>query len=253
MVYILIFFTGLIVGSFLNVCIYRIPLKITLLKQSFCPGCKKSVPIWSNIPLLGFILLKGKCHYCRQKISIQYPLIEIVTAIITLLTFLFVGFNTSFFIYSIFFYFLIIISFIDAQTMLIPNILLISMQIFVLVVQIIFPHINGQNALAGMLVGGGSLYVVRIAGQFIYKKESMGFGDIKFTAVAGFFLGWENILLAVYLGFLSAVAVALLSKMIINKKLTGKIALAPYLSSGIIITIFSGKFLIEWISYYLLI
>ena len=113
---------GLIFGSFLNVCIYRIPIKISIITpRSFCPHCKEQITWWQNIPLLSFIILRGKCHYCHRKISWRYPLVELLTGIISMILFLEFGLTHILIFYLLLFYTLIAISFIDISHQVIPN------------------------------------------------------------------------------------------------------------------------------------
>lgn len=240
----IIFLIGLIFGSFLNVCIYRIPLKISIVKPgSFCPHCKQPVPLWSNIPLLGFIILKGHCQYCKGKISWQYPVVELIAGFGTLLSFQHFGFSPVLLVNTGIIYFLIVVAFIDFQKMIIPNSVTILMFIFVLAVQIIYPFHSWLVAIYGLFTGGLTLYFIGILGRLLFKKESMGWGDIKLASVLGFFFGWPDILLLIYMSFMLGLIGYLVLRLIKYKSAYEYVPLGTYLSLAGFVFIFWGEML----------
>jgi leader peptidase (prepilin peptidase)/N-methyltransferase len=242
----LLFVLGSIIGSFLNVCIYRLPVNLSLWKPgSFCPHCKKHITIWNNIPIISFLLLKGKCVHCKNSISIQYILVEVLTAIVTVLTYEYYALSNMFIIYSVFMYFLIVIGFIDFKTQLIHNKVLVTLLLFAIMAQMISPFTRWQNALLGMLTGGGTMFLVSLLGKALFKKESLGMGDVKLAAVAGFFLGWQNILIAVYTGFVFALITIIITNSMKRTSIVGYVPLGPFLAMGIITFIFWGKEIIQ--------
>jgi leader peptidase (prepilin peptidase)/N-methyltransferase len=244
-----VFIIGAVFGSFLNVCIYRLPEKISLIfPSSSCPVCKKRIPFWANIPILGYLILKGKCYECSSRISIRYPLVELFAGILTVLSFLQFGFSVQFFIYTIFIYFLIVIAFIDIKTHLIYNKVLIIFFATGVITQIIIPFISWEQAVLGLIAGGSSMFFVALLGKWLFKKESLGMGDVKFAAVCGFFTGWLNILIALYLGFVLAFISITLHNRIKKRKISGYIPLGPFLAAGLILFLFWGK---EISSFYL--
>ncbi|KAA3617276.1 MAG: prepilin peptidase [Calditrichaeota bacterium] len=235
------FIIGSSIGSFLNVCIYRLVEKKSLIfPGSFCPECKKNIPAWSNIPLLGFILLRGKCYKCSANISFRYPLVELLAGVFTVFSFLHFGLSISFVVYSVFIYFLIVIAFIDIQTHLIYNKVLIVLLIFGLFSQILFTFIPWDEALLGLATGGLTMWLISILGKWMFKKESLGMGDVKLAAVAGFFTGWLNVLIALYLGFILAFIAITLHNKFKKIKITGYIPLGPFLAGGLIVFLFWG-------------
>ena len=170
-----VFIIGTIFGSFLNVCIYRLPEKMSLIfPASSCTICKKRIPMWANIPILGYLFLKGKCYECSATISIRYPLVELLSGILTILSFVQFGLSVSFFIYTVFIYFLIVIAFIDIKTHLIYNKVLIAFLSVGIITQIIVPFISWEKALLGMLSGGVSMFFISLLGKWMFKKESLG-------------------------------------------------------------------------------
>ncbi len=237
-----IFIVGSIIGSFLNVCIYRLPEKVSLVfPSSFCPVCKEGIPFWVNIPILGYLILKGKCIKCASTISPRYLFVELLTAILSVFCYFQFGLSIQFFIYSIFIYFLIVIAFIDIKTHLIYNKVLITFISIGLITQIIIPFIPWEQAVLGMLSGGLSMFFISLLGKWLFKKESLGMGDVKLAAVAGFFTGWLNILIALYLGFILAFVTITLQNRFKKTKISGYIPLGPFMAAGLIVFLFWGK------------
>lgn len=245
--FITIFILGSIAGSFLNVCIYRIPNKISIVGPfSFCPKCKARIPVWSNIPILGYILLKGQCFHCKKTISVIYPVTEFLTGILTTLVYYNVGLSSKLLVFMLFIYFLIVISFLDYKTHLIYDRILIPFLIIGFVLQIIIPFTTWPDALLGIVAGGGFMFTIAMLGNFIFKKESMGMGDVKFAMVTGFYLGWQNILIALYFGFFLAFLTILIVRGINKAKLSNLIPLGPFLSAGLVIFLLWGEQLIQF-------
>ncbi|MCS7215092.1 MAG: prepilin peptidase [Thermodesulfovibrio sp.] len=235
---------GLVVGSFLNVCIYRIPRKISIVKpSSFCPDCKKPVKIWHNIPVLSFILLKGKCSYCGSKISFRYPVVEILNGILYVLAYLSFGLSTILIFILIFISAMIVISFIDIDFQIIPDqisIPLIFAGIFLSLLSHDNPNLvsNFKESLFGIVVGGGSLLLVSII-----SKGGMGGGDIKLNAAVGAYLGPKSALITIFIGSLLG---AIAGIIILKKTGSRKIPFGPFLSIGALICLFAGKKIIDW-------
>lgn len=237
-----LFFMGSILGSFLNVCIYRLPENLSIVKpRSFCPSCKQPIKAWQNIPILSYLLLKGKCGNCGKKISIQYPLVEMISGIVTVLAYYHFSLNPQFFIYLVFIYFLIVIAFVDYKTQLIYNKVLLLLLIYGIAGELVFRFINLQDALFGILAGGGSMFLISLLGKAMFKKDALGMGDIKMAAVAGFYVGWLNILIALYVGFVLAFLVMVIRSIIKKTKLQGRIPLGPFLALGLVVFLFWGK------------
>ncbi len=241
-----VFLLGLCVGSFLNVCIYRMGREQSVVKpRSHCPYCRKSIAWYDNIPLLSFILLRGRCRWCGKKISLRYFLIELLTGIVFLL--IYQKFYLSFFMaaYCIFISGLIVATFVDFDFRIIPDEISLGGIIAGLVLSFIFPglhyvptHLGGLwQSFLGVLVGGGALWVLGCIGDFIFKKESMGGGDVKLLAMIGAFLGWKIALLTLPLASVFGAVVGVVIKIKTKESL---IAFGPYLALGAFIAIFWG-------------
>ncbi len=247
MEYFLAFVFGTVIGSFLNVCIYRIPRKISLVKpRSFCPHCHTTIPFYYNIPLVSYLWLRGKCHYCRQPISPRYLVVELLSGVVTGLTYWKFGLSAPFGFYLIFIYFLIVISFVDLSTRLIYNRLLIYLLGFGTGYNLIFKVLPWQEVFLGILAGGGSLFFFALLGEFLFRKESMGMGDVKLAAVLGAFLGWKLVLFALFVGFFFALVVGLVLMLPARKEASLYLPMAPFLTLGSIFFLYWGAPIIHW-------
>ncbi len=245
--FLLAFVIGAFFGSYLNVCIYRMPLKIsTVSPRSFCPNCGTPIPIYLNIPLISYLFLKGQCLYCRQPISARYFWVELISAIVTVATYYKFGISANFFFYITFIYFLVVISFIDLSVQLIYNRILLYLLSFGIVYNIAFQIHPWIEALLGLVSGGCSLLFFAVLGQFLFKKESMGMGDIKLASVLGFFLGWKLVLFALFFGFFFALfggAFLMLSR---RSKVDVYLPMAPFLTLGTLLFLYWGPLFIKW-------
>lgn len=207
---------GLTVGSFLNVCIYRIPKKISLVwPGSACVSCDTKIAWYDNVPVFSYLLLKGRCRKCGSKISIRYPIVEIITGITFWLLFnnIFILNGGPLYVcgfYIVFCCFLIISSFVDLELHIIPNEIVYIGLIMAPIVSLLFPALHDINgslkysfvfgnlrassflmSLIGILVTGGMIYLCGVIGKIIFKKDAMGFGDVKLMGVIGGFMGWK--------------------------------------------------------------
>ena len=182
---------GAMVGSFLNVCIARLPKEESIVwPGSHCPLCRKPIKFYDNIPLVSYLLLKGKCRQCRGSISLQYPLVEGITALSSLLLIIKFGPSLSYLIYFAFVAALIVITVIDLYHQIIPDVISLPGIGVGLLASLIIPQITFLNSLIGILLGGGSLFLVATVYRWLFKREGMGGGDVKLLAMIGAFLGW---------------------------------------------------------------
>jgi leader peptidase (prepilin peptidase)/N-methyltransferase len=249
---IFVFILGLSIGSFANVCIYRIPLKKSLVRpRSSCPKCNTPIKPWHNIPILSFIILGGKCKYCGEKISRRYPIIELTNGILYLWAFyrlFYLEHNLYIFIAALYLSTaFLIIFFIDLDYKIIPD----SISVSGIAIGFAFSFLPGMTlnwlqALIGIVVGGGLFYAVAEIGDRIFKKESMGGGDIKLAAMMGAFVGWKGILLIMGIGsFLGAVIGGLALAMAKDKESARTVPFGPFLVTAAIIVFYWGNDLIR--------
>lgn len=189
---------GLVLGSFLNVVVYRLPRQETVVRsRSRCPHCDKTLGVLDLLPVLSYVFLKGRCRYCRGGIAIQYPLVELGTALILFYSFHTWSWSWPFLAYSVLFLLLIPAMVIDWQHMILPDQITLGGLVLALMLAIFGDHITFIQALLGLVAGGGLLLLL----AFIFP-QGMGGGDIKMMAMVGAFTGWPYVLGAIFLGAL---------------------------------------------------
>lgn len=261
--YTLIFLFGVIIGSFLNVCILRIPLKETIVSErSHCMTCGHTLAWYDLFPLFSYLFLGGKCRYCKAKISPQYPIVEFLNGVFAVVCFMMGGFwphkilsvfSIELFVYNILVLVLsaalcsalIVISVIDWRTFEIPlgtNIFILVLGVIRLAANIYVYGLEGDwlEFVIGFFVVSVPLAVIYYAS----KGRAIGGGDVKLMAVAGLFLGWKLALVALIAGCLYGSVIH-----IIRMKVSGQgkqLAMGPYLSAGIITALWFGKYIVEW-------
>jgi len=244
---VLIFILGLIVGSFSNVCIYRIPRNESIIyPASHCPKCRSKIKPVDNIPLLSYILLKGRCRNCKSKISIQYLIVEFLTGLIYLIVYLIYGLSIQTLIYIILSSALIIIAFIDLNEQVIPEVISLPGMVIGLILSFFVPYISFINSALGIVIGGGIILVIRLAGSLIFKKESMGIGDIELAAMIGAFLGWRYIIISLFLGFFLGALAGIILIMSKIKSREDVVPFGPFIVLGSFITLLWGEKIITW-------
>ncbi|MFP4662183.1 MAG: prepilin peptidase [Halanaerobiales bacterium] len=239
--YIIIFITGLIFGSFLNVIIYRLPREESIVfPASHCPSCQNTLQAIDLIPVLSFVFYRGKCRYCKEKISWQYPFVELLTGILLLLLYMKYYFTTEFVIYGLLVLVLIAISVIDFKLRIIPNKITYPGVIIAFILSVFFEHITILSSLLGILIPAGLFLLIAL----IYQK-GLGMGDVKLVALIGAVLGWQYTLLAIFIGsFIGAIiGITLILTKIMDRRV--QIPFGPYISFGTIIVLLYGERLIE--------
>ena len=243
---IFVFIMGSIVGSFLNVCIYRLPrCESIVYPPSHCPNCKKNIFWYDNIPILSFLILKGKCRSCKSKISIRYFLVELLTAALLLALFIGFGLTPKFFAYAIMSCGLIIATFVDFEIHEIPDQISLGGILAGLLISYLFPSLFDEASrmhgflasFIGALTGGGSIYLMGFLGEMAFKKEAMGGGDVKLMAMIGSFIGWKWILLTFFLAPIFGSIAGISLKIKYGREI---IPYGPYLSLAAIVAIFFG-------------
>ena len=201
--YLVFFLFGIIIGSFLNVIIYRIPNSLSIvLPRSFCPNCKYKIPFYRNIPLISFIIQKGRCENCQSKISLSYPLIEFLSGIIFVVGCSYTNYPESLF-FIIIANLLLCIAVIDYKYFIIPYEISISM--FLVLIPYIIINSNLKYNLYGMLFGVGYLLSIFILTWFFTKKQPIGFGDIILIMLLGLWLGPVKILLTIFIAAITGI------------------------------------------------
>jgi len=256
MLHLAAFIFGALAGSFLNVCILRIPNGGSIISPpSHCPSCKTAISFYDNVPLISYLILRRQCRFCRVRISPRYFAVELLTAVLAVTLFDRFGFGFSFFVSFVLVGALIVISFIDLDVRIVPDVISLPGIVVGLVLSVAgYFLISGESAvvpspvssLLGILAGGGFL----LATAWIYEKitgvEGMGGGDIKLLAMIGAFLGWQSIPLTLFFASLvgSIVGIGCMLATGAGRRLA--LPFAPFLCSGALLFIFFGEELIQF-------
>lgn len=242
--YIVVFLYGIIIGSFLNVLIYRIPKKENIaVVRSHCMNCDYQLKWYDLVPLFSWLFLKGRCRSCKTKISVQYPLVEAANGILYLVVFYQYGISIDSLLYCFLFSALLALSVIDFRTFEIP----VGFNYFILILGLVRVATDFQNWLKyviGFFAVSAFLYILIVAS----KGRAMGGGDMKLMATCGLLLGWKLILLAFVLGCIVGSIIH-----VTRMKVSGEdhvLAMGPYLSVGVALAVLFGN---QWINWYLLV
>src|SRR5215813_3374251 len=270
------FVFGLLIGSFLNVVIYRVPLeKSVVFPNSFCPNCNNPVKPYDNIPVLSYLILAGKCRFCKVSISPIYPMVELLVGILYLLCFLKVRsqfslldnerlFYLTLFADIVFVSLIAPLVFIDMKHQILPDVITKPAVIVLLILRVLAPDpvitattramfnlVNWSDwavallaAVIGALVGGGSLWLVREAYFRLRKQEGMGLGDVKMMLFVGAFLGWQLTLLTIFLASLIGSIIGVILMLVRGRDMQMKIPFGVFLGPAAILSLFIGQPLI---------
>lgn len=272
--YIFVFVVGACIGSFLNVVIHRVPTEQTLMTGSACPNCTTAIKFYHNVPILGWIMLGGKCASCKQPISARYPAIELLTAGIFILTYWQIGWTPFLPVALVFVSTMIALIFIDAEHMILPNVITYPMLVFASAIRIIFPlaftgnylsditHwpinqlaaagfpawlVSLAGAIFGGIVGGGSLWLVGELWKRLRGVEAMGLGDVKMMFGVGALLGWRLTLLTIFLGAFGGALIGIVLVMRQkDKDFQMQLPFGIFLGIGSIVALLFGDRMIAW-------
>ncbi len=249
MILILAFILGITLGSFLNVLIYRLPRDISIVHPgSHCPQCKYPVKPYDNIPILSYLILRGKCRHCGTRISPRYMLVEILAGLLAVLSIYFFGLNVKGIAAAYLSLVFIAVFFIDLEFTIIPDFFTYPGIVLGLLVSFIpGAFVNWLESLIGIAVGGGVFFLVGELGKLAFKKEAMGLGDVKFAAMLGAFLGWKILLLifllASFLG--SVIGLAIIAFSSKGKGRSTSVPFGPFLVVAATVAIYVGPKVIE--------
>lgn len=271
--YIFAFIFGSAIGSFLNVVIHRVPNEESIIfPNSACPKCGEAIRAYDNVPIASWLVLRGKCRNCKSPISIRYPAVELLTALLFVLVYWQIGFDPLLPVALVFVSAMMALIFIDSEHMILPNVITYPLLIFSLVVRIAFPLFFGNRyfsdlsswplslfpgwpawvlslfgALLGAIAGGGFLWIVGEAWKRFRGVEAMGLGDVKMMVAVGALLGWRLALLSIFLGAFSG---ALIGTVFVlrhkERDLQTQIPFGIFLGIGSIVSFLFGEKLIAW-------
>lgn len=244
---IFVFLFGLAVGSFLNVCIYRLPGPLSLIHpRSMCPHCRKPIAFYDNIPLLSYILLMGRCRHCRTHIPLRYPIVELVSGLFALGIVARYGLTwQALFLYGLVAA-LLVVTFIDIDHQIIPNVITYPGVVIGFAASFLSGPTNYQESLLGIALGAGILIVVASGYYFFTKKEGMGGGDVKLLAMIGAFLGWRAVIFTIFVGSSVGTVLGLVVAMKNKEGRKTAVPFGPFLSLGALLYLFYGIEIIRW-------
>ncbi|MCU0575281.1 MAG: prepilin peptidase [Desulfobacterota bacterium] len=240
---------GLFIGSFLNVCIYRIPRGESIIwPGSRCTKCGTPVKARDNIPVISYLVLGGKCRFCAEPIAVRYPVVELLSALLAVSLLYRFGPTPAFAVYYAWACVLLVITFIDLDFQVIPDRFSLG-GIVVGLPLVYFLPVTYRDALMGLVLGGGMLMAIIYGYYFLTKKEGMGGGDVKLLAMIGVFTGWQGVLFTVFASSLIGTLIGL--PWVLLKKgpegtLKAAIPFGPFLALGALIYVFWGQLLIGW-------
>lgn len=234
--------TGLVIGSFLNVCISRMPIDQSIVyPPSYCPKCKKKLKFFDLIPLLSYLALRGRCRYCRKKISPRYPLVEALSAALLMALYAKTGLNAGLPAYYLFSAILLVIAFIDLEHMVIPDIMLIMG----IVLAILYSIYNGSitASLWGVCFGFLFMFLLGVSARYYFKKEALGDGDVKLVVMLGAMLGFERTVYSILIASLSGALVGVYLVLSGRQEMDDYVPFAPFLAVGALAMIFLSRVL----------
>lgn len=251
-IYTILILFGLAVGSFLNVCIYRLPREKSVVRpRSFCPKCRTPIKWYDNIPLLSYLILFGRCRCCRRPISPRYLIVELISAGFSWFTFWhFQEWIPYLLYYLLLISPLIVVTFIDLEHRIIPDVIAIPGIFVGVAVRFIMMHGDwttvGVDVLLGIVVGGGFLAVVGLGYEWLKKREGLGGGDIKLAAMLGAFFGWKGIIFILLISSVVGSLAGVVLILIFRKGMKYAIPYGPFLAFGAIVYLFWGEVILNW-------
>ena len=238
---------GAFIGSFLNVCIYRLPRRESLLwPGSHCPSCGAPVAPYDNLPVLSYVLLKGRCRACQAIISPRYPIVELANGIGYGFILWWFGLNWPAAIYALLFSVLLVVTFIDLSHQIVPDVITLPGIVLGLLCASTILPVGLLNSVVGIVLGGGILWVLAWISPYIFGKEGMGGGDIKLLAMIGAFLGWKPALLTIMVGALtgSIVGIGLIALKVARRD--QYLPFGPFLAFGAVVAMFFHREILTW-------
>lgn len=246
---------GLCIGSFLNVCIFRIPLEKSIVwPRSFCPNCQHMIAWYDNVPVLSYLFLRGRCRSCQVRISPRYPLVELLTGVLFVAVYNQHGLAWPALVFWIMTAGLIVGTFVDFDHMIIPDRISMGGMVFGVVASALLPelhHLESAGAaitrsMVSLAFGSGILWVVAIVGKWVFKKDAMGFGDVKLLGAIGALIGIPGVVYTILISSLAGTLVGVTLILIGGRKWQSRIPYGPYLAAGAVSWVLGGDQLWAW-------
>ena len=238
----IVFIFGLIIGSFCNVVIYRLPQGASIITPgSHCPSCRTPIRPWDNIPLLSYLLLRGRCRACKEPFSLRYPSVELLTGVLYVLLWFKFGLSIHFAVHAALTSTLLTVAVIDYDHKIIPNTITLPGVVIGLGLSLRALPITPLASLLGIILGGAFFYLIALV-----SRGGMGGGDIKLIAMIGAFLGWQGAIFTIFSGALLGSLVGVTLMLLGRKGRKDKVPFGPFLSTGAILFMLCGDDLIQW-------
>jgi leader peptidase (prepilin peptidase)/N-methyltransferase len=242
-----VFLMGAVVGSFLNVCIHRIPIGVSLVSPpSSCPACGSRIRFYDNVPVLSYVFLRGRCRACGAGIPFKYPAVEAMGGISALALYLRFGLSAELFVHFAFISSLIVVTFIDLRHRIIPDVISIPGIAAGVAASFITASPGVFGSLAGAALGGGILLAVAWAYALATGVDGMGGGDVKLLAMIGAFTGWRGVIVSLFLGSFLGAVIGVVLMLALGKDRRYAIPFGPFLAAGAAFHVFSGPEVIGW-------
>lgn len=238
---------GLCIGSFLNVCIYRLPMAHSIVfPGSACTVCQKPIRFYDNLPVISYVVLRGRCRHCKAFISLRYPLVELLSGGFAVALYLRFGLSPAAGVYFLLIAALIIITFIDIDYQIIPDVISLPGIPIGFLLALLLPVPTVKDSLLGLLLGGGSLWLVATGYSLLTGRQGMGGGDIKLLAMLGTLIGWQGVLFTIFAGSATGTLAGLAVMLYQRNNMKLAIPFGPFLAIGAILYIFWGPEIIRW-------
>ncbi len=253
-----VFIISACIGSFLNVCIYRLPEHLSVVTPgSRCPSCSAPVRSFDNIPIISYFILGGRCRSCKATFSVRYAMVELLIALLGVALYWRFAFAPEFFAYAAFTAALATVAFIDLDHKIIPNVISLPGIVVGFGIACLFGFVlpgGGVDALypsvidaaIGVVLGGGSLFLISFGYYVLTGREGLGFGDVKLLAMIGAFVGWKGVLFTIFTGSVVGALIGVFIMTFRGKGAKYAVPFGPFLSMGALLYIFFGKSIISW-------
>lgn len=250
---IIVFVYGAVVGSFLNVVILRLPEdgESIAFPASHCPKCQTELHWYENIPVLSFLVLRGRCRTCKVSISMQYPVVELAMGLLSIFLFQVFGISTAFFVYFVYVAALVVIVVIDLYHQIIPDVISLSGIIYGVLASFVLPLGDWQSSVIGLFVGGGIFYLIALGYYLLTKRQGMGGGDIKLLAMIGAVQGWQALPFVIFCSSLLGSIIGIGAMVVQKKGGQTRIPYGPFLATASLLYLFFSGYIDHYMLVYL--
>jgi len=244
---VVVFVVGTLFGSFANVCIYRLPQRLSIVfPGSHCPSCQEALRPWHNVPLLSYVILGGRCTTCKAAISLRYPLVELCNGLLYIFLYHQCHFSVECIVFALLATALLIVSCIDIVHTIIPDAITLPGIVVGICTSLWLTPVGIGNAVLGVLLGGGLFLLMAVLSVVILKRGGMGGGDIKLIAMIGAFLGWKAVLVTIFLGAVLGAFVGIVLILLRRQGRKEPVPFGPFLAIGALLTMVWGDTILTW-------